>query len=134
MPSKLKLIALCLFVASSTVAAEIHIPDDLKDWQQWVLKDKEYRHCPFNFNTGAAGAGDFICAWPGPMQLSADTSGAVFAQQWTIYAKEQWVALPGDASHWPDRVTANDRSVAVVARSNVPSVKLSPGTWRIAGQ
>ena len=27
--------------------AEVAVPEALRDWQQWVLKDKAYRQCPF---------------------------------------------------------------------------------------
>lgn len=134
MSLKLKLTAWCFFLITATAAADTHVPDDLKDWQQWVLKDTEYRLCPFLFNSSATQAAEFVCAWPGQLTLTADAAGARFTQQWTLYAKEQWVALPGDAAYWPDRITANDRSVEVVAHNNVPSVRLAPGTWRIAGR
>ena len=64
MPSNPRLIALLLFLplTISVATAEIHIPEDLQGWQQWVLKDKEYRDCPFYFNTNASQPGDFICA------------------------------------------------------------------------
>ena len=29
---------------------------------------------------------------------------------------------------------ANDRPVEVIARNNVPSIRLAPGTWRVAGR
>lgn len=134
MSLNLKLTALCLLLIAGTATADVHVPEDLKDWQLWVLKDTEYRLCPFLFNSSATQASEFVCAWPGRLELTADTSGASFVQQWTVYEKEQWVAIPGDAAHWPDRVTANDGGAVVVAHNNVPSVRLTPGTWRIAGR
>ena len=139
MPSKLRLIALLLFLpfmisVASTSVAQIHVPEDLQGWQQWVLKDKEYRDCPFYFNTNASQPGDFICAWPGRMQLSVNASGAEFSQQWTVHAAQQWVVLPGDSAYWPDQVTVNNRPVEVIAHDNYPSVRLEPGLWRIAGR
>ncbi len=138
MSSKLRLIALLLFLPlvisiATTTVAETHIPEDLKDWEQWVLKDKEYRDCPFYFNGDASQPGDFVCTWPGRLRLSVDASGAGFSQQWTVHAADQWVVLPGDSAYWPDRVTVNDRPIEVVAHNNYPSIRLVPGTWRIAG-
>lgn len=136
MSSKLRLCVLLpsLFLTAATAFAETHIPDDLKDWEQWVLKDKEYRNCPFYFDSSASQPADFICVWPGRLQLSVDAAGAEFSQQWTVLATEQWVALPGGAAYWPDNVTVNNRLVEVVAHDDFPSVRLAPGTWRIRGE
>ena len=127
-------IALLLVFVSATAVAQIHVPDDLKDWQEWVLKDKEYRSCPFYFNRAVDQRDAFVCSWPGELRLAVDQSGARFSQQWTVYAKGQWVILPGGSDYWPDRVTVNDRSIEVVAHNNYPSIKLEPGAWRVAGQ
>jgi len=127
-------LALCLFLVSATAVAEIYVPDDLKDWQQWVLKDKEYRNCPFFFDRAVDQPDAFICSWPGEMRLTVDASAARFSQQWTVYAKEQWIILPGGSDYWPDRVKVNDRPIEVVEHNNRPGIKLAPGTWRVSGQ
>lgn len=134
MLSKLRLFVLVLLVAASAAFAQEYVPDDLDGWQRWVLKDKEYRDCPFYFNRGATERRDFLCAWPGRLQLEATATGGRFTQQWTLHAKDQWIALPGSPEHWPDRVIANDRAVEVIARGNVPSIRLSPGTYRVSGR
>ena len=127
-------ISLCLFILSATALAEPHVPDDLKDWQQWVLKDKEYRSCPFYFDRSLDQADAFICSWPGEVRLDVDASGARFSQQWTVYANEQWITLPGSSNYWPNGVTVNDRAIEVVLHNNSPSIKLAPGSWRIGGR
>lgn len=129
-----RLIVLSLLFLTATAVAQTHVPDELKDWEKWVLKDKEYINCPFYFDRGASQPADFVCAWPGRMQLNVEASSARFSQQWTVYAQEQWVVLPGGSAHWPDKVTVNGRPVEVVARGNFPSVRLAPGIWRIAGR
>ncbi len=135
MSSMLRLALLSLLLATTTAAiAQDYVPDELKDWRAWVLKDKEYRACPFYFNAGAQNRGDFVCAWPGRLQLDVTGSGGRFTQSWTVYADEQWLTLPGDTAYWPDRVSVNDRAVEVVARNGQPSVRLAPGTYRIAGR
>ena len=134
MLSMLRLFVLPVLLVTAATAAQDYVPEDLQDWQQWVLKDKEYRDCPFYFNRSAADRRDFVCAWPGQLQLSVAASGGEFTQQWTVYAKEQWISLPGGADYWPDAVTVNDRSIEVIARNEVPSVRLAPGTYRIAGR
>lgn len=134
MSPKQRVLALCLFLVSATTVAQTHVPDDLKDWQQWVLKDKEYRNCPFYFDRGVDRPDAFVCSWPGEIRLSVDTSGARFTQQWTVHAKEQWIVLPGGPDYWPDQVRVNDRPIEVVAHNNYPSIKLAPGTWRVNGR
>jgi hypothetical protein len=125
---------LVLLLGQGTALAQDYVPTELEGWTEWVLKDTEYRSCPMYFNRGARDRGDFQCAWPGLLRLDVSATGASFTQEWTVYGEEQWLTLPGSAAHWPDRVTVNDRSVEVVARDNVPSIRLSPGTARVAGR
>ena len=101
MSPKRRLVALCLLLISASATAQTHIPDDLKDWQQWVLQDKEYRNCPFFFDRSLDQSDAFVCAWPGKLQVTVEESGARFSQQWTVYAKEQWITLPGGIDYWP---------------------------------
>ena len=125
---------IALLLTAGTVFAQDYVPDELEGWQKWVLKDKEYLDCPFHFDGNGVERSNFLCAWPGRLQLDVTSTGGRFTQQWTLHAEEQWVSLPGNAEHWPDRVTVNDRAVEVIARNNVPSVRLGPGTYRIAGR
>ena len=135
MSSKLWLVVITLLVlATGTTVAQNYVPDELEGWQRWVLKDKEYRDCPFYFHRGAAERDDFICAWPGRLQLDVTATGGRFAQQWTVHGEDLWIALPGSPEHWPDRVTVNDRAVEVIARNDVPSIRVSPGSYRVSGR
>jgi len=54
--SRLKLI--CLLLPLTAQSAEVHVPDALQGWQDWVLHGREDRDCPFDFNGGAAARGD----------------------------------------------------------------------------
>lgn len=129
-----RLIVVFSLVFVMSAGAQEYVPDDLKDWRPWVLKDKEYRECPFYFDQGAVERTDFICAWPGRLDLRVTAGDARFTQQWSIYATEQWIALPGGPDYWPDDVTVNGRKIAVIARESVPSIRLSPGNYDVAGQ
>ena len=115
-------------------ASEMAVPEALRDWQQWVLKDKAYRDCPFFFDHAASRESDFACVWPGELDLKVDSAGARFDQAWTLYGGEQWLPLPGNAAHWPERVTVNDRPVRVVMRNGTPSLWLGPGRHRVSGR
>jgi hypothetical protein len=128
-----RLILISLLLPALAPAAQIHIPEQLKDWQQWVLKDREYLACPFYFNRGAAEQSDFVCAWPGLLELEVEANSGRFSQQWTVYADDQWLPLPGDTAYWPHRVTVNGRATEVVMRGGTANVRLGPGSHRISG-
>ncbi len=125
---------LFLLLPIEAYTADVYVPDELQDWQEWVLQDKDYRDCPFYFNRGATERGQFICAWPGTLDVNVDQDGGRFSQQWTVYAEDAWVPLPGDAAYWPDQVTANGSAIAVIEKNGTPSVRLGPGAWRLGGR
>ncbi len=129
----LRLVLIALLSPAAVEAADIYIPEQLQDWQEWVLDGQEYRNCPFFFNRSATKEAEFVCAWPGSLGLEVDSGSARFTQGWTVYTDEQWVPLPGDVSYWPSRVTSNGRSIEVVLHDGVPSVLLGTGSYRLAG-
>ena len=129
----IRLVLISFLLPTVANSQAVYVPEPLRDWQEWVLKDKQYRGCPFYFDRGAGQADDFVCAWPGTLELAVDADRGRFVQQWTVYAEQQWLPLPGDFAHWPHQVNANGRSVAVVARNNTPSIYLGPGSYRITG-
>lgn len=134
MARKLRLFVVPLLFATGSVFAQDYVPAELEGWQQWVLEGNEYRDCPFHFDRGATERGDFLCAWPGRLQLDVTSSGGRFAQRWTVHGEDRWVVLPGSAEHWPDRVEVDGRTVEVVARDNTPSVRLVPGNHSVTGR
>ncbi len=125
---------LLLALTGAAYAQKPYVPDELKPWAQWVLKDREYIDCPFFFDRSASGEKDFLCAWPGTLQLDVTASGARFQQTWTVTADKQWVPLPGDLTYWPEQVSVGGRTAAVVARGSTPSVFLEPGRYNITGR
>ena len=129
-----RVFAFALALAPTLLFGQDYVPEELDGWQRWVLEGKAWRECPFYFDRGASSEGDFVCGWPGSLELDVTTAGASFAQQWTLYAEAQWIGLPGSTDHWPDRVTANGRAIEVVARGGVPGVYLPPGNWRLEGR
>jgi len=130
-------IAIGIF-CSMAARAQDAIPPALREWQGWVLHDQEFRRCPFASSADAeAGepidAAEFRCVWPEQLTLTVEARGGTFSQRWQVYA-ESWVALPGDAEHWPRDVRLNGAPVAVVARDEVPQVRLKPGTYALSGR
>ena len=133
MSSSIRLLLLFLLPMAAH-PADVFVPDDLQDWQAWVLQDMGYRDCPFYFNQGAAERSDYICAWPGSFDITVDQDSGRFVQEWTVYGDKVWVQLPGGTSYWPDAVRVNGSAAVVIERNGRPSVRLNPGTWRITGE
>ena len=117
--------------------AQDAIPPALREWQGWVLHDQEFRRCPFAASDAEAGepidAAEFRCVWPERLALAVEARDGTFSQRWQVYA-ESWVALPGNAEHWPRDVRLNGGPVAVVEVDDVPSVRLKPGTYTLSGR
>ena len=120
-------------IAGHGQGRETHVPGDLQDWQDWVLHGEEHRRCPFLYNSAATTRGDFICAWPGQLDLSVAADGGRFEQAWTVHGDEQWVPLPGSGKIWPRQVTVAGSGVEVVLRDGVPSIRLQPGKHQLNG-
>ena len=60
----LRLSVVTLLLVSLPLNAQDYVPDELQGWQQWVLKEKAYRNCPFFFDRTSAARSHFLCAWP----------------------------------------------------------------------
>lgn len=129
----LRLVVLSLMLPAAVQAADTFVPAELQDWREWVLEGHEYRDCPFFFDRNATSDGDYVCAWPGTLDLSVAADGGRFTQQWTVYIDEQWLPLPGDAAYWPHQVELNGRAVEVVQHDGMPSVFVGPGSYRVSG-
>ena len=122
------------FFCSMAARAQDAIPPALRDWQGWVLHGEEFRRCPFAAlpTTPRPGepidASDFRCVWPERLTLAVDARGGTFSQRWQVYA-ESWVALPGNAEHWPRDVQLNGAPAPWSAVDDVPSLRLKPGSY-----
>ncbi len=89
------------------------VPSGLEPWRGWVLRGQEFRACPLIAGHRAAAAEDFLCAWPGMLELSADDHGADVTQRWRVEV-ESWIPLPGDAEYWPQQVSVDGQPAPVV--------------------
>jgi len=125
---------LCAAATAAPVAApETPIPAALQEWRGWVLKDLDYRRCPFLANSAASEPANFICAWPGRLSVTSGADGATFSMRWRVEAPSR-VALPGDDEHWPQQVTVDGQRQPVLARDGHPEIALAPGTHEITGR
>ncbi|MEP6939218.1 MAG: hypothetical protein ABI846_05595 [Rudaea sp.] len=128
------LMCLCNVAAAAPAPAEDSaLPAILRDWRGWVLKDLDYRACPFLSNRTQEDAGGFVCAWPGRLALAATADGATFSVRWRVDAAA-WIELPGSAEVWPQAVTVNGQRQPVLAHAEAPALWLAPGSYEIAGR
>ncbi len=104
------------------------IPDDLKQWQSWVLKDDLSQQCPITYNSD-----DHLCAYPDELSIELAKNTGHFEQTWVVYARS-WITLPGDHKIWPRNVRINQKPVPVVSFNNLPSIELQKGRYIISGE
>ena len=129
----LALLMLCNLAGAATPPADDAVlPTILRDWRSWVLKDLDFRACPFLSTQMSDDANGRICAWPGRLSLDAAAGGATFALHWRVDAPS-WVTLPGDAQHWPQQVKVNGQAQPVLDRAGTPALWLTAGGYDIAG-
>lgn len=108
------------------------VPPPLRDWQDWVLHDLPQHACPRLAH--APGQGEaWQCAWPGRLALAADAGGGQFTLEAHADAPA-WIALPGDARHWPVQVRLDGQPAVVLGRDDQPMVRVSPGDHRLQGR
>jgi len=111
--------------ASATQAKPLtpeQVPDPLKPWIAWVLQDSPEPPCPFIYNSYEQKR----CSWPTQTQLDLTNEKGIFSMSWTVY-QDSWVSLPGDKTHWPLNVTANNKAALVMDKDGSPSIKLKAG-------
>ncbi|TLY50864.1 MAG: hypothetical protein E6K53_09170, partial [Gammaproteobacteria bacterium] len=123
---------LCGTAFAAPTADDTSIPAVLRDWRAWVLKDAEYRACPFLATQMQPDASGYLCAWPGRLTLNAGAQSASFSVHWRVDAPS-WIELPGDEEHWPQGVTLNGQRAPVLAHEGAPALYLQPGSYEIAG-
>ena len=124
------------------------VPEPLKPWVPWVLRDATQLQCPYVH----ASSDLRRCAWPSRLELTLTDVRGEFVQDWLVY-EPTWVPLPGDDKRWPQevkltaRVTAEPILVAgkpvtplptevlavVQARDGMPGLELAPGSYRVTG-
>jgi hypothetical protein len=118
-----------LLTASARPLSPDEVPEPLQPWVNWVLYGTETRLCPFLYHD----ANERRCAWPDVLVLTLEDQAGRFAQAWQVYAPG-WIALPGDATHWPQDVMVNDTAARVIMRHGHPTLYLSAGAHRLSGR
>ena len=96
------------WITQLALAVTVPIPDALQPWKDWALFGEETARCPFHYQDFA----NKQCQWPGQLQLSVETGGLRFEQDWRLYT-ESTLALPGSEGFWPGAVTVNGKPATV---------------------
>jgi len=103
----------------------VEVPKELVEWVPWVKKSVTEGTC--------ATLGDTeLCQWPGILELDVEDQGASF--RFGVHLdRDGWVALPGSAVHWPQRLEVDGKRAVVLSKENLPQTKLSAGPHRVDG-
>ena len=126
-PSARWLCSLLLLLAATAARAGTAVPAPLEPWREWVMHEQSFRDCPLVAGSDATESSDYLCFWPGVLELTADAGGVDVVQQWHVdEASGAWVPLPGDAAYWPQQVRV-DGDAAIVVDRNGPYVRMAPG-------
>ena len=123
------LILAALAVASggvTTAQPRGDVPEPLRPWVPWVLAEHPELPCPLV-------AGSRLCAWPGRLELDLGDRGGSFALE-VLAERELDLPLPGDATHWPRRVTLDGAPALLRRTGDRPTVALPAGRHRVAGR
>ena len=124
----LSLLAL-LWLTTALAARAAPVPDALAPWADWVLRDAPDHGC-YRLATAPERR---HCLWPGVLEIELNATGASFRQRWESQAPDQWLALPGDAEHWPQEVRLDGAPAAVIARDGGPGLWLGAGVHEVSG-
>src|SRR5262245_5915409 len=62
------------------------VPEPLRPWIDWVLRDVPENVCPLVYGSSAEpeSAAERRCAWPSRLELELDKSGGRFTQEWRL--------------------------------------------------
>jgi hypothetical protein len=121
-----------LFIFSSSSLADETIPEPLKSWIPWVLKDSEKLSCPFINQTNYGDQDNHLCAWSGVLELKAEDDGASFTQSWQVLLNSV-IPLPGDSNSWPSNITVNGTPMPILNNKGQPNIELDKGDYVLKG-
>ena len=122
--------ALWLALASSALGqpgADVYVPDELRQWREWVLHDHREAACPIDATDGERTR----CAWIRELALDVGDGGAKFRLQARLFAESD-VPLPATGQHWPEDVRVDGRP-AVVLGGPWPRLRLPVGRHAVTG-
>ncbi len=128
-PIALLLTILCLAAPAPVRCQDPYVPESLKPWTGWVLRDADSVNSPKLYSDGQTP----IVFWPSSLSIVADNVGGSFSLDIEAF-DECWVPLPGSSRVWPAEVKIADVAVPVIQRDDRPTIELSRGRFQITGQ
>ncbi|HUN93799.1 MAG TPA: hypothetical protein VMU33_17255 [Burkholderiaceae bacterium] len=130
--------------ARSDAPPDPAIPDALRPWIGWVLRDAPEAQCP-----RVDGDGERACVLAsslaatlqraeartgGKAEQGEDSSGGHFEIDATAYRDAAVLALPGQQGAWPVDVRVDGAAAPVVAHGDVPQLLLARGHHHVSGE
>ena len=122
--------ALALAWASSALgqpATDLYVPDELREWREWVLHEHPEVACPMTATDGERTG----CTWIRELGLDIGKDGAVFRLEARLFAQSD-VPLPAARQSWPNDVRVDGRP-AVVLGGPLPRLRLPAGHHYVTG-
>jgi len=105
------------------------VPEPLKPWQEWVLRDAEDRSSPKLYTDGQTP----IVFWPSRLTLVAQADVGTFQLDIEVFDR-CWVPLPGSSRVWPTEVQVDDVQVPVIERDGRPAIEMIAGKHVVVGR
>ena len=105
------------------------LPEQMRDWVEWVLFPQKEITCPFLYNQFE----QHRCAWPTTLELEISERGGKFRQHWQVHV-DSWIPLPGDVRRWPQDVRIDDAAAVVTQRNGRPAVRIKAGRHAVSGE
>lgn len=106
-----------------------YVPESLRPWNGWVLRDAEYLSSPKLYTDGQTP----IVFWPSSLSMVVDNAGGSFSLDIEAFDR-CWVPLPGSSRIWPVEVKVADVEVPVSDRGDRPAIELPRGKHQISGR
>ncbi len=121
---------LSLALATSALGqagTDVYVPDELRQWREWVLHDHREAACPIDATDGERTP----CAWIRELALDIADGGAKFRLETRLFAESD-VPLPRTGQHWPKDVRVDGRPAAVLG-GPWPRLRLPVGRHDVTG-
>ena len=122
--------ALALALASSALgqpATDLYVPDELREWREWVLHEHPEVACPMTATDGERTG----CTWIRELGFDIGKEGATFRLEAQLFAESD-VPLPAAGKHRPSDIRVDGRP-AVVLGGPLPRLRLPVGRHYVTG-
>lgn len=132
--SKVLFVLLSLLWPMSSLASVI--PDALKPWQSWILKQHPDHQCPWLNGK----KNQHQCYWPSSLKFET-RQGAFnnqknrmdFSFEVEVFTEQQLIPLPGDKQSWPINLKLKQENLILIEQNGRPFVALPRGKHVIKG-